>query len=132
VRTVAVHFQGKDLGLRPMFDKLCQALERTGPLRVDAAKTSIHLVSRHHFGGVVVRKDSLRVGFLSDRELRSKRLTGEERLGPHRFAYHVAVRSIADVDDELVAWLASAQALQAGMGKGRAGSPRSQRNGRTD
>jgi hypothetical protein len=112
VRSVDAHFDGRDASLRAVFDKLCGALERTGPLHVDAAKTSIHLVSLHHFGGVTVRQDSLRVGFLSDRELRSPRLTGEERLGPRRFAYHVVVRSPADVDRELLGWMSSAQAMQ--------------------
>jgi hypothetical protein len=121
VSTVAAHFQGKDPQLRLIFDEICRAVERTGPLRVDAAKTTIHLVSLHHFGGVNVRKDSLRVGFMSNRALRSPRLTGEERLGSNRFAYHVTVRSLADIDDELVSWLAAAQEMQARGRDGKRG-----------
>jgi hypothetical protein len=61
---------------------------------------------------VVVRKDHLRIGFLADHEIFSPRLSRVQRLGPRRFAYHVAVHSPADLDAELLGWLAEAQALQ--------------------
>jgi hypothetical protein len=84
-----------------------------GPLRVDGVNSGINLASEHHFGGVMVRKDHLRVGFLADHQILSKRLFAIQRVGPHRVEYHVAVSSPADVDAELLGWLAEAQALQA-------------------
>jgi hypothetical protein len=85
---------------------------RTGQLRIDAVKSSINLASRHNFAGVSVRKDHLRVGFLTDHEINSERLFVIERLGPNRFAYHIAVHSTSDLDAELLGWLVEAQAVQ--------------------
>ena len=41
---------------RRLFDFLIRKLQKTGPLRIDAVKTSINLSSRHHFGGITVRR----------------------------------------------------------------------------
>jgi len=111
-RSVASHFEGKDPKLAALLDDLVQKLQKRGPVRVDAAKTSIHLVSHHHFGGVTVRRDHLRVEFLSRRVLESSRIVKTEPLG-RRYAYHVIVREPADIDAELLDWLAEAQAMQA-------------------
>jgi len=108
-RSVASHFEGKDPKLAALFNDLVQKL---GETRVDAAKTSIHLVSTHAFGGVTVRRDHLRVEFLSRRVLESARIVKTEPLG-RRYAYHVIVRELSDIDKELIDWLAEAQAMQA-------------------
>lgn len=68
-QSLDVHFVNKDPALRPLFDLLIARLKKTGPLRVDAVKTSINLISRHHFGGVMVRRDHLRVGFLAQKPI---------------------------------------------------------------
>ena len=119
--SIADHFRGKDPQLRMLFESLRRALSRTGPLRVDAVQSSINLVSGHHFGGVAVRRDHLRVGFIADHEIRSERISGVEKVGPHRVGHHVSVHSIKDLDDELLGWLVGAQAMQARLGRGRAG-----------
>jgi hypothetical protein len=36
-----------------------------------------------------------------------------EQVGPHRVSHHVLVRSMSDVDAQLLGWLADAQAMQA-------------------
>ena len=122
-RTVGIadHFRGKEPQLRVLFESLCRALSRTGRLRVDAVQSSINLVSGHHFGAVAVRRDHLRVGFIADHEIRSHRISGVERVGPHRVGHHVSVHSMRDLDAELLGWLSEAQAMQARSGKGRAG-----------
>jgi hypothetical protein len=89
---------------------MCRALRGGGPLKIDAVKSSINLANqRRNFASITVRKDHLRVGFLTDHEIHSERLFGLERLGPHRLAYHVTVRSAGDLDAELLGWLAEAQ-----------------------
>jgi hypothetical protein len=79
---------------------------------VDAVPSSINLVSRHHFGAVAVRRDHLRVGFIAGHEVRSRRVSGVERVGPHRVGHHVSVHSMKDLDMELLGWLSEAQAMQ--------------------
>ena len=113
VHSIDDHFRGKDPNLRSLFDALRRALERTGPLRVDAVQSTINLISTHHFAGIAVRREYLRVGFISDREIRSSRIFRAERMGPHRVSHHVHVRSLCDLDAQLLGWLAEAQAMQA-------------------
>jgi hypothetical protein len=106
------HFRGKEPKLRSIFDALREALERSGPLRVDAVKSTINLISVHHFGGVAVRRDYLRVGFVADHEIRDKRISRVERIGSRRFIHHVVIRSRQELDRQLLGWLAEAQAMQ--------------------
>ena len=115
------HFRGKDPKLRSIFESLCRALERTGPLRLDAVESTINLISRHHFGGIAVRRDYLRVGFIADHEIRDSRISRHERVGSRRVSHHVLVRSTQDLDAQLLRWLAEAQAMQARPAKQRAG-----------
>lgn len=91
-------------GAAPGFRTLIERLEKSGPLRVDAVKTSIHLVSRHHFGGSI--------GFLAPRAIESERIARIEVLGPRRVAHHVVVRRAADIDKELLSWLKIARDMQ--------------------
>ena len=108
------HFRGKDPTLKKLFDLLIGKLQKTGPLRVDAVKTSINLISRHHFGGVSVRRDYLRVGFLAQEEIKNPRVVHKQVIGPNRVGHSVVVRSASDIDAELIGWLSAAQALQSG------------------
>ncbi len=111
-RPVDAHFRNKPAHVRKTYEKLIARLRRIGPLRVDAVKTSINLVNKHHFGGVQVRKDYLRVGFLCDRMITDPRIIHTERLGPAKFAYSVILRGPEDVNNQLKTWLKKAHVLQ--------------------
>ena len=112
-RSVDHHFRGKDVRLRTLFDELVRRLRKSGPLRYDAVQTSINLISTHHFGGVKVRNDHLRVGFLAKAPIRDARILQRLRVGPRRVGHAVAIRSRADLDAKVLTWLRDAQALQA-------------------
>ena len=113
VHSIDDHFRGKDPTLRTLFDALRRALGRSGPLRVDAVESTINLVSKHHFAGIAVRREYLRVGFILDREIHDERILRAERVGPRRISHHVLIRSLSDLDAQLLGWLAEAQAMQA-------------------
>jgi hypothetical protein len=100
--------------LRELFDGICRALERGGPFRVDAVESGINLIAVHHFGGVRVRRDHLRVGFLVSETIESARIERTQRIGPRRVLHHVLVRSKKDVDRELLGWLERARAEASG------------------
>lgn len=99
--------------MRRVFDALVRRLERSGPLRIDAVESTVNLVSHHHFAGICVRSEYLRVGFILDHEIVDKRIARRQRIGPRRVGHHVQVRSLEDVDAQLLGWLAEAQAMQA-------------------
>ncbi len=111
-QSIDSHFAGKDPALRDLFDHLLTNLRKTGPLRVDAVKTSINLVSRHHFGGVSVRRDHLRLGFLARAPITHPRIVRHEPLGPERVGHSVVIRDKKDIDSTLLAWLSDAQRMQ--------------------
>ena len=111
-RSIDSHFVGKDSVLRQLFDFLIRKLKKAGPLRIDAVKTSINLISRHHFGGVTVRGEYLRLGFLARKPIRSARIVHSQILGPNRVGHSVLIRGKEDVDAELLRWLTDAQDLQ--------------------
>jgi len=94
-----------------MYRRLLAALRSFGPLRVDAVQTSINLVSTHHFGGVTVRRDYLRVGFLSDHVITDHRIVRHLVLGPKRVGHTVVLRSPNDIDRQLLGWLRRAYNL---------------------
>ena len=111
-RCIDSHFAGKDPALRRLFDALIRELKKTGPIRIDAVETSINLISRHHFGGIMVRRKYLRLGFLAPKAIDSARIVRRETLGPNRVGHSVAIGDGKDIDRELLRWLADAQRLQ--------------------
>lgn len=106
------HFQGRPPGLRRLYRVLVKALRTFGPLRIDAVQSSINLVSTHHFGGVTVRRDHLRLGFFSDRRIENPRIVRREAVGPRRIAHWVRLSTESDVDRQLLVWLRRAHELQ--------------------
>jgi hypothetical protein len=111
--TVDVHFAGKNPALRDVFDLLTKKLSKTGPLRVDSVKTAIHFVSGRAFGGVTVARESMRLGFLSERPISSPRIAKRIALAPDRIEHVVVINSVSDVDRELLAWLTASQRFRA-------------------
>ena len=107
--TIEAHFAGKKPELRRIFDRLAERLAASGPLRVDAVKTSIHLVSGCAFGGVTVTRESLRLGFLSPDAIKSPRIVKQVTLAPDRIEHVVVLNRLADVDRQLLGWLSASQ-----------------------
>ena len=112
LQCIDFHFLDKDPALRRLFSFLIGRLKKTGPLRIDAVKTSINLISRHHFGGITVRRKYLRLGFRAPRSIDSARIVHRQTLGPNRVGHAVVIRGKKDIDAELLGWLAGAQRLQ--------------------
>lgn len=110
--TVDSHFADKDPKLRQMFDAIATRLSKKGSFRAEAVRTAIHLTSRHHFAGINVRRDSLRIGFLAPEPIQSARIVHRLVLGPARVEHVVVLKDIKDVDDQLLGWLSDAQQLQ--------------------
>jgi hypothetical protein len=109
--TVDDHFHGKNPQLRQIYNVLLTNLKKLGPLRVDAVKSSINLISKYHFGGVKVYNDHLQIGFLSNETIIDDRIQRVEKLGPRKAGYHVKLSSPREVDDQLMAWLEKAYYL---------------------
>ncbi|HVE66592.1 MAG TPA: DUF5655 domain-containing protein [Thermoanaerobaculia bacterium] len=109
------HFRGRDPHLRGVFDVLVSKLEKIGPVKVDPVKTSINLTAGRHLGAVTVRGSYLRVGFYAPKRIIDPRIVHFERLGPDRFGHSVVLEAVADVDEQLMEWLAAAYAMRGGV-----------------
>ncbi|MCZ7536175.1 MAG: DUF5655 domain-containing protein [Acidimicrobiia bacterium] len=95
--------------LQPLFEELVALIRGIGTFDIEVVKTRISFTTRARFAGVArLRRDGLVVGFWLKRHLVSDRFLRVENLGSHDWVYQVVVRSPADLDDELLAWLAEA------------------------
>src|SRR5882724_11204040 len=111
--TLDSHFQGKDITVRQIYDRLLKATGKFGPLSEEPKKTSIHLMNQTAFAGVATRKSVLVLTIKSDRKLSSPRIHKSEQTSANRFHHEVKLTSAAEVDAELVQWLKDAYALSA-------------------
>ena len=102
------HFKGSPDELKALFEALCAKLSKFGPLRMDGVKSSINLVSKHHFGGIRVMKDSLRLGFVLSHPVAHPRILRVARITPTTYAHRVRIAGQEDLDAELLTWLKEA------------------------
>ncbi len=105
---IADHFKDRPARLKEVFISLLQEVEQCGPVRVDAVKSSINLVSRYHFAAVYVQKNSLKLEFVLDRALDDERILRTQPIGEGVFSNFVNMTRIEDIDEQLLDWLAQA------------------------
>ena len=110
---VKSHFEGKEASVRATYDQILKNARQFGRVSEEPKKTSIHLVNRTAFAGVVARKSAIVLTIKSDRKLSSPRIHKSERTSANRFHHEVKLVSPAEVDTELVRWLKDAYALSA-------------------
>lgn len=111
--TINSHFEGKAPNVREIYDQLIKGLTKIGPLVEEPKKTSIHLVRTTALAGVATRKAHLILTLKSNHLLTSPRIHKSEKASAARFYHKVKLTSPADVDGELLNWLAEAYALSA-------------------
>ena len=83
-------------------------LRMLGDVQVISQKTRLVCVARVRFAGLTPRKDHFVASFALHRWLKSSRVTRKQDYGPKWRAHFVPIRSAADLDDELKAWLQEA------------------------
>jgi hypothetical protein len=106
--SVAQHFEGKDPVVRSIYEKVIKESGKFGEVVEEAKKTSIHLVNKSAFAGVMTRKNALILNIKSATPIKHTRITKSERLSANRFHQEVKLTSPDDVDPVLVGWLRDA------------------------
>jgi hypothetical protein len=96
--------------MREALDAMAKKLKGA---RVEAVGNGIHLAGSANFAGVRPMAKALRVEFLWDKPLASPRIVKSERFSATRYAHHVDLASVREVDAELVEWLRHAHSLRA-------------------
>ena len=63
------------------------------------------------FAGAMPRKSHLLCTFILPREVKSVRMRKILKFSPHCYLYHLPVRSVAELDSEVLRWLKEARAV---------------------
>jgi Domain of unknown function (DUF5655) len=93
--------------LRTVFDRFVAAARESGPVTVNVTKSRVALQVRGRFAGIDrPRRDHLLANFLLTTPVRSDRLRRVEYIPPYYYVHRLRLRTPADVDAELVGWLA--------------------------
>jgi hypothetical protein len=109
--TVAQHFEGRDPAVKQAYAALVKAAKTLGPVKQDPKKTSIHLVRKTAFAGVMTRKTALILTLKSGSALRGARIVKSERVSANRWHVDVRLEGPDDVDREVAGWLGRAYDL---------------------
>lgn len=111
IPTIEGHFAGKDAKLKIAYDKLITALRGFGSVNEAAKQTSIHLEKNSGFAGVHPRKNSFNLEFRTNTPIEHPRITRELKLSANRYEHTVKIESEADIDAQLIGWMAEAYRL---------------------
>ncbi len=111
--SVEQHFVGKDPKVRALYDLLLAAVRPFGEVAEDPKKTSIHLNRRTAFAGVATRREAIVLTIKANRDIASPRVVKREQASAHRWHLEIKLAAPADVDQELISWLAEAYELSA-------------------
>ena len=81
-------------------------------VKIDAVKTAINLGSKYHFGMVYALKDSLKIEFLHDKEIKDVRFQKAKKVSKNLYFYVLKIKKLSDIDDTLIIWLSEAYSLK--------------------
>ncbi len=105
------HFEGKDPIVKSIYDRILAESRKFGSVIEEPKKTSIHLVNRSAFAGVVTRKNALILNIKSAAPIKHKRFARSERVSTGRYHQETKLASLDEVDPLLIGWLKEAYLL---------------------
>lgn len=109
--SVSQHFENKDAIVKSIYERILNESRKFGAVVEEPKKTSIHLVNKSAFAGVVARKTALILNIKSAAPIRHARIAKSEQISASRFHQEVKLTSPEDVDPILVGWLQAAYAI---------------------
>ncbi len=109
--TLSQHFEGKEPEVKSIYDRIIKESRKFGAVIEEPKKTSIHLVNKSAFAGVVTRKSALILNIKSAAPIKHKRITKMEQLSASRFHQELKLTSPDEVDSALIGWLKEAYSI---------------------
>ena len=109
--TISQHFEDKDPIVRSIYDRILIESRKFGSMIEEPKKTSIHLVNKSAFAGVMTRKNALILNIKSTAPIKHKRISKTEQVSAGRFHQELKLASPDEVDPLLVGWLKEAYLL---------------------
>ena len=111
-QTVSHHLRLAEPQVIEAYKFLVSCLEKFGPLRTNAVKSSISFASKHNFAAVTITRKCLRLSFMATQPIDDERITKVEQLGPARFALGLVINTRQDLGPSVMAWLRAAYSLR--------------------
>jgi hypothetical protein len=108
---VSDHFARKDPLVLEVYQHLLTEMRKIGPVIEEPKKTSIHLVNKSAFAGIVTRKAAVILNIKSAAPIKDARIIHSERVSSNRFHQEVKLASPAEIDPVLLGWLKTAYEL---------------------
>ena len=105
------HFEGRDPELRRVFDAVLAAVTAVGPVTVLPEKTRIAFQVRMSFAQITPRHRWLDGHVVLARRLEHPRFRSIQTFSPRNHVHVFRLERVADVDDDVRAWLAEAYAV---------------------
>ncbi|MGD0613426.1 MAG: DUF5655 domain-containing protein [Anaerolineales bacterium] len=109
--TLESHFENKSPLVRKIYNTLLSELRGFGKIVEEPKKTSIHLVNRTTFAGVVTQKSALILNIKSSTPIGDLRFSRTEKVSAKRYHQELKLTDPAQVDEQLVGWLKQAYDL---------------------
>jgi hypothetical protein len=109
--SLSQHFENKDPVVKSIYDRIIKESLKFGAVTEEPKKTSIHLVNKSAFAGVVTRRNALILNIKSSAPIKHARITKNEQISASRFHQEVKLTSPDEVDSVLVGWLSEAYAI---------------------
>jgi hypothetical protein len=106
--SISDHFVDKRPTVRVIYDRLLAETRKFGPVVEQPKKTSIHLVNKSAFAGVVTRKTAIILNIKYAAPIQDARIIHAEQVSSNRFHQEVKLTSLEDIDPVLLGWLKSA------------------------
>ena len=106
--SVSDHFTGKDPTVLAIYQHLLAETRKFGLVIEEPKKTSIHLVNKSAFAGVVTRKTALILNIKSASPIQDARIIHSEQVSSNRFHQEVKLTLPEEIDPVLLGWLETA------------------------
>ena len=101
-------FSRSDLRVRKIFRKFEKMVRGCGRVEMIPQKTRVVFMARMRFAAASPRRSHLRCAFILRRKIDNSRFQRVERFGPRCYGYHLAIRSEADLGNQIARWLKEA------------------------
>ena len=109
--SISQHFENKDPVVKSIYERILNESRKFGIVTEEPKKTSIHLVNKSAFAGVMTRKNTLILNIKSAAPIKHARITKSEQLSASRFHQEVKLTSPEELDSILIRWLKEAYAI---------------------
>jgi hypothetical protein len=113
LHTLEAHLQRASPDIQKVFLALQERLEALGPYRLVPLKTMVVLSGVRNFAGITLTRNKLDLGLFLPPGLVHPRLRKVEQLSPRRWAYHLHLFNVQEVDMEVGNWLQQAYRIGA-------------------